>query len=271
MARRTSPLPTTGDGRKRAEADEALSRRAAPGRAVIMGRRDKTVIGNSIMWREVMADAGSLRELRARELTVLKERVAKRTKIKPLAKRVRRIAGLDIMLTPRASKMHVCACLMSFPKLDILEEAIATDEMDMRAFKELGLVALVPLALSVLKMLKHNCDVVAVREPSLGEAIPLASYVGVISGKPAFGVSERPASLVKLAKWEGVRRAGTVKIRGHRTAVSVIAGHNIGLKDAVAITRACAREARLPEPVRNAGTRVRAWEREWKKVNMGRR
>lgn len=218
-----------------------------------------------------MANAGSLKELRAKELTTLKERVARRVKIRPLAKRVRGIAGLDIALTRRASKVHVCACLMSYPDLAILEEAIATDEMDMRAFKELGVVALVPLALSVLKMLKRNLDVVVVREPTLGEAIPLASYVGVISGKPALGVSERPSSLVNLAKWEGQRRAALVRMRGHRTTVSVIAGHNLGLKDAVAIARACAKETRIPEPVRNAGTRVRAWEREWKKVNLGRR
>lgn len=218
-----------------------------------------------------MTDAGTLKELRARELTVLKEHVASRVRIKPLTKRVRRIAGLDIVLTPRASKIHVCACLMSFPNLDILEEAIATDEMDMRVLKELGIVAVVPLALSVLKMLKRNFDVVAVRELSLGEAIPLASYVGVISGKPSYGVSERASNLAKLARWEGIRRAGAVKIRGHRTAVRVIAGHNIGLKDAAAITKACARETRMPEPIRNAGTRVRAWEREWKKVNLPRR
>lgn len=218
-----------------------------------------------------MIDAGALTELRSRELTILKERVANRVKIKPLAKRVRRIAGLDIVLTPRAAKIHVCACLMSFPNLEIIEEAIATDEMDMRAMKDLGLVAMVPLALSVLKMLKRNFDVVMVREPSLSEAIPLASYVGVISGKPACGVSERASNLAKLAKSGGVRRAGAVKIRRHKAAVSVIAGHNMGLKDAVAITRGCATEARMPEPVRNAGMRVRAWEREWKKVNLGRK
>jgi deoxyinosine 3'endonuclease (endonuclease V) len=218
-----------------------------------------------------MVDAGSLKELRAKELTTLKERVAKRIKIKPLAKRVRRIAGVDAVLTRRASKVHVCACLMSFPKLDVLEEAIATDEMDMRALKELGTVALVPLVLSVLKMLKRNFDVVAVRELSLGEVIPLASYVGVISGKPAFGVSERASSLTGLARWEGQRRAGAVKIRGHRTAVSVIAGHNVSFKDAVAITKVAAIETRIPEPIRNAGTRVRAWEREWKRVNLARR
>jgi deoxyribonuclease V len=218
-----------------------------------------------------MPDLTSLKELRMRELTTLRERVAKRLKIKPLAKRVRRIAGVDVALTQRASKVHVCACLMSFPKLEVLEEAIATDELDLHVYKDLGNVALVPLILSVLKMLKKNVDVIVVREVSLGENTPLASYVGVISGKACFGVSERASTLSKIASWEGQRRAGAVKIRGHRTAVSVIAGHHLTLKDATALVKACARETRLPEPLRNAGARVRAWEREWRRVNPGRR
>jgi hypothetical protein len=37
------------------------------------------------------------------------------------------------------------------------------------------------------------------------------------------------------------------------------------------LTRASAKETRLPEPIRNAGVRVRAWEREWRRVNLERR
>lgn len=209
-------------------------------------------------------------ELRLRELATLRERVARRLKLKPLTKRVRRIAGVDVIITRRASKVHVCACLMSCPRLEVIEEVIATDELDLLVYRDLGNVALVPLILSVLKMLKHNVDAVVVREPSLGEPIPLASYVGVIAGKPAFGVSERASSLARIAKLEGQRRAGPVKIRGHRTALSVIAGHHMTLKDAADLARTCAKGTRIPEPLRNAGVRVRAWEREWRKANIPR-
>jgi len=218
-----------------------------------------------------MAEPSSLRELRIKELTTLKGRVAKRIKIKPSTKRVRRIAGIDIMLTPQASKVHICACLVSFPKLEVLEEAIATDELDMLLYRHLGPLVFVPLVLSVLKMLKRKVDVIAVREPALGEEIPLSAYIGVISGRPAFGVSERVGGVRKIAKWEGVSRAGLLKLRGAKTGVSVVAGHLLSLKDASILTRACAKETRLPEPIRNAGVRVRAWEREWRRVNLERR
>jgi deoxyinosine 3'endonuclease (endonuclease V) len=218
-----------------------------------------------------MAEPNSLRELRTKELTTLRDRVAKRIKIKPSGKRVRRIAGVDIMLTPQASKVHICACLLSFPKLEVLEEAIATDELDMVLYRQLGPLVFVPLVLSVLKMLKRKVDVIAVREPMLGEEIPLASYIGVISGRPAFGVSERVGGLRKMAKLDGVRRAGLLKLRGSKTGVSVVAGHLLSLKDASVLARACAKETRIPEPIRNAGVRVRSWEREWRRVNLERR
>jgi len=218
-----------------------------------------------------MADTGSLRELRAKELTTLRERVAKRMRLKPLSKHVRKMVGLDVALTLAAPKVHVCACLMSFPKLEVLEEAIATDELDLRAYRELGGVVMVPLMLSVLKMLKRNFDVIVVREPSRPEPIPIASYVGVISGKPCFGIIERTSNLGKVAKWEGALRAATVKIRGHKMPMGVIAGHNMDLKDAKILARSSATASRMPDPIHNAGTRVRAWEKEWRRVNLGKR
>lgn len=217
-----------------------------------------------------MAGVDTLRELRAKELITLKERVRRRVKLKPGSKRIRRITGVDIVLTPRARKVHVCACVMSFPKLRVLEETIATDELDAVLQKQLGVVVFVPLILSVLKMLKSKTDVVMIREIALKEELPLASYVGVISGRPAIGVSDRSTSPKHMAKWDGVRRAGTVRIRGHKTPVGVIAGHLMTFKDASSLVKACATEVRMPEPLRNAGMRVRAWEREWRRVNLER-
>jgi deoxyinosine 3'endonuclease (endonuclease V) len=217
-----------------------------------------------------MAGVDALRELRAKELVTLKERVRRRIKLKPGPKRVRKITGVDIVLTPRAHKVHVCACVMTFPKLRVVEETIATDELDVVIEKRLGTVVFVPLVLSVLKMLKSKTDVVMLREISLKEELPLASYVGVISGRPAIGISDRSTSLKHMAKWDGVRRAGVVKIRGHKTPVGVIAGHLMTFKDASLLVKACATEVRMPEPLRNAGMRVRAWEREWRRVNLER-
>jgi deoxyribonuclease V len=215
-----------------------------------------------------MAEIDALKELKRKELRTLKERVESRVKIKPAPKRIRRIAGLDIVFTEEAGKIHVCASLLSYPKLQVLEEAIATDDVDPALEQDLGNMVYVPLILSVLKMLKQKCDAIMVKELPLGSGLPLAGYVGVIAGRPTVGISPRGSGLKKIAKWEGKRRAGPVKIRGHRTPLGVVAGHMVTFKDASSLAKGCVTESRIPEPIRNAGMRVRAWEREWRRLNI---
>ena len=215
-----------------------------------------------------MAELSALKELKKRELRTLKDRVESRVRIKPAPKRIRRVAGVDMVFTGEANKVHVCASLLSYPKLQVLEEAIATDDVDPSLEEDLGNMVYVPLILSVLKMLKQKCDAIMVKELPLGGGLPLAGYVGVISGRPTIGISPKGGGLKKVAKWEGKRRAGMVKIRGHSTPLGVVAGHMVTFKDASSLAKGCVMETRIPEPVRNAGLRVRAWEREWRRLNI---
>jgi deoxyinosine 3'endonuclease (endonuclease V) len=110
--------------------------------------------------------------------------------------------------------------------------------------------------------------VLMMREMSLKEEIPLSSYVGVIAGRPSIGISESHSSLKNLSKWDGSKRAGAIRVRRHKTTLGVIAGHLMTFKDASSLARACIKETRLPEPIRSAGKRVRAWEREWRRINL---
>jgi deoxyribonuclease V len=215
-----------------------------------------------------MAEINALKELKKQELLTLRERVERKVKLKPAPKRIKRIAGVDIAFTPEANKIHICASLLSYPKLQVLEEAIATDEVDPAFHKFLGNVIYVPLILSVLKMLKQKCDAIILRELPFGTSLPLSGYVGVVAGRPTIGISPRGGGLKRFAKLEGKRRAGAVKIRGHSTRMGVIAGHLTTYKDAAALVKACVTESRIPEPVRDAGNRVRAWEREWRRLNI---
>lgn len=216
-----------------------------------------------------MAEVNALRELRKKELVTLRERVETRIKLRPAPKRIRRVAGVDLVLTPGAMKVHVCASLLSYPNLDVLEEAIATDEMDLAVRTDLGTVAFVPLILSVLKMLKQNCDLIMVKELTVKEDIPLAAYIGVISGRPTLGISDKSSTMKAVACLDGVKRGGPVKIRGHKTPLGVVAGHLITFADSWKLVKGCITDSRIPEPIRNAGARVRAWEREWRRLNLG--
>jgi len=207
-------------------------------------------------------------DLRATELEKLRERINSRVKKKKGPKSARRIVGIDLVLSPKAGRVHVCASMLSFPKLKVLEEAIATDELSEEVIKTLGNVAFVPIIQSVLKMLKRKADVLMIKEITLKEDIPLAGYVGVISGRPSIGISPRGTTPRKLATWDDTKRSGPVKIRGHATPITVIAGHLTNLTDASRLAKACCKESRIPEPLRDAGSRVRAWERAWSKFNI---
>ena len=218
-----------------------------------------------------MAEAEALRKLRMTELNQLKVRVTRRRKLKSAPKRMRRVAGIDIVTTMEAGKAHAAVCLVSFPRMQTLEEAIATDEIDRVLYADVGNAVFVPLIMNVLKMLKRSPDVIVVRELSLRDEIPISAYVGVIAGKPSIGVSERGAGFKARKGPDRVKVAGPVKIRGHRTPLAVIAGHLITFKDAERIVKSLIKETRMPDPVRGAGLRVRAWEREWRRLNLSAR
>ncbi len=215
-----------------------------------------------------MVEIEALRKLRLTEFSQLRERVLKRLKFKPAPKRMRRVVGVDVVTTLQAGKAHAAACLVSFPKMQVLEEAIATDEIDRVLYADVGNPIFVPLIMNVLKMLKRNPDVILVKELSLRDEIPLAAYVGVIAGKPTIGVSERGSGFKGRKGHDGIKISGPVKIAGHRTPIAVVAGNLVTFKDAQNIVKALAKDARLPAPLRGAGMRVRAWEREWCRLNV---
>lgn len=218
-----------------------------------------------------MVETEALRKLRLTEFNLLRERVVKRIKFKPAPKRIRRIAGVDIVTTLEAGKAHAAACLISFPRMQILEEAIATDEIDRVLYADVGNPIFIPLIMNVLKTLKRNPDLILVKELSLRDEIPLAAYVGVIAGKPTIGVNERGSGYKGRKGPDRIKISGSVKIRGHRTPIAVVAGNLVTFKDAQSIVKALAKDVRLPAPIRGAGMRVRAWEREWRRLNIGRR
>ena len=136
-----------------------------------------------------MAKVSALSELRSKELMTLRGRVERRIKFKPGPKRIRRIAGVDIVLTPQASKVHVCACLMSFPKMQVIEEAIATDELE-AAFDQIEGVYCCEFSISLKtsSLAEYFIDASNNKEIKVGIEIAGLSEVGdITSGHLAKG------------------------------------------------------------------------------------
>lgn len=214
-----------------------------------------------------MFEEQALGKLREEELRKLRERVEKRIKIRPLSKRIGKIAGLAFVIDHEVERVHGAVTLMSLRKMKILEEATATEEFDARLNQAVGNCSLVPFALSLLKMLKRNPDLILVKEVTLKDKLPLSSCVGVIAGKPSIGIADRGWRFA-LEKRDGIRIAGSMRLKGRKAPIGVIAGHMVGLKDAQAIVRQATLEAGLPEPIGNAMVRLKAWLDEWRRLNV---
>lgn len=214
-----------------------------------------------------MFEEHALGKLREQELSKLRERVERRVRIKPLSKRVRKIAGLAFVIDHEVERVHGAVTLMSLQKMKVLEEATATEEFDVALNQAIGNCSLVPFALSLLKMLKGNPDLVMVREVTLKDKLPLCCCVGVIAGKPSLGIADRGWRFA-LDRRDGIKIAGSVRLKGKKAPIGVIAGHLIGLKDAQTIVKQLTLEAGLPEPIRNATIRLKAWLDEWRRLNI---
>ncbi len=214
-----------------------------------------------------MFEEGALGKLREEEFVKLRERVEKKVRIKPLSKRIGKVAGLVFVIDRDIQRVHGAISLISLSKMKILEEATATEEFDAKLNKVVGNCSLVPFALSLLKMLKRNPDLVLIKEITLKDKLPLCACVGVIAGKPSVGISDRGWRFA-MGKRDGVKIAGSLKIKGRKAPVGVIAGHLVGLKDAEAIVKKATIEAGMPEPIRSATSRLKAWLDEWRRLNV---
>lgn len=214
-----------------------------------------------------MFEEQALGKLREEELRKLRERVEKKIKIKPLSKSVGKIAGLAFVIDRRVERVHGAVSLMSLQKMKVLEEATATEEFDASLNQAVGNCSLVPFALSLLKMLKRNPDLILVKEVTLKDRLPLSSCVGVIAGKPSVGIADRGWRFA-LEKRDGIRIAGSVRLKGRKGPIGVIAGHLVALKDAQTIVRKTTVEAGQPEPIRNSMVRLKAWLDEWRRLNV---
>ncbi|MGQ9809940.1 MAG: endonuclease V [bacterium] len=216
-----------------------------------------------------MLEEQSLRKLKEMELRRLKERVEKRIKIKPLSKSIRKIAGLVFVIDKDSERVHGAISLISLQKMKILEEATATEEFDAKLDQAVGNCSLVPFALSLIKMLERNPDLILIKEINLKDRIPLSAFVGVIAGKPSIGIAERGWRFAGERR-EGMKIAGPLRVRGRKAPIGVVAGHHVRLKDAQTIVRKTTIQAGMPEPLRGAMRRLKAWLGEWQRVNIGR-
>ena len=181
----------------------------------------------------------------------------------PLPEALQTIAGVDMSV--RGDQVQAAVVVLSLPELALVEQAIWRGPVEFPYIPGLLSFREVPAVLRALEQLQALPDVIMT--DSQGRAHPrrfgLACHLGVLLDWPVFGVAKskltgvytEPASEpgAQTPLYSGKEVIGTVlRTRARANPVYISVGNHITLSEAVALTQACTKGYRLPEPTRQA-------------------
>lgn len=195
----------------------------------------------------------------------LQELLAPLVRETPMARRLKRIAGVDVSV--REGFVRAAVAVLAFPDLEPVDEAVWEGPVTFPYVPGLLSFREVPALLQALKRLRTMPDVIVT--DGHGFAHPrrfgLACHLGLLLDLPTFGVAksrltgnhEEPGmdrgSSVPLIASNGTEVLGAVlRTRRAVSPVYVSIGHAVTLEDAVDLTLRCAPRYRLPETTRAA-------------------
>ncbi|MFN4182336.1 MAG: deoxyribonuclease V [bacterium] len=201
------------------------------------------------------------------EAIEIQKRLSTAVKEEPLdISRVRLVAGLDVSFDPRARDIAFGAgCIFSFPDLQLLEVISKALKISFPYIPGLLSFRESPVLISCVEQLKHTPDVILV--DAHGRAHPrrfgAASHLGVLLDVPAIGcaktrlvgeyeepVSERGGFSFLYHRNEKV--GVVVRTQAGAEPIFVSVGHKVDLESAISLVLLCARNSRIPEPLRVA-------------------
>lgn len=204
--------------------------------------------------------------LTPKEAVLLQARLSPRILLEDrLPATVRTVAGVDVSYEKRGDLFHAAIVVLSFPGLDIVEEATAEDRVTfpyvpgLLSFREL------PILLRAFEGLKTIPDVVLVDGQGIAHPrrLGLASHLGLWLGLPTIGCAK--SRLVgdsdEPGREKGAREplrigeevVGTVlRSRDGVRPLYVSPGHLVDVEKASELVLACCGRYRMPEPTRRA-------------------
>jgi len=181
----------------------------------------------------------------------------------PLLQALQTIAGVDMSV--RGDQVQAAVVVLSLPELALVEQAIWRGPVEFPYIPGLLSFREVPAVLRALEQLQALPDVIMT--DSQGRAHPrrfgLACHLGVLLDWPVFGVAKSKLTGVytepatepgaQTPLYSGKEVIGTVlRTRARANPVYISVGNHITLSEAVALTQACTKGYRLPEPTRQA-------------------
>jgi len=182
-----------------------------------------------------------------------------------IPRQIQRIAGADISYTKGDNRFFATVVLLSFPSLEIIEEASCIHKVHFPYIPGLLTFREGPALLKAFAKLKHEPDIILFDGHGTAHprGIGLASHMGLWLDKPTIGCAKK--KLVgtfdnvgnergdySLLTYKNRTVGAALRTKKNVKPIFVSQGHKIGLKRAVDVTLCCCSRYRLPEPTRRA-------------------
>ncbi|MDX6743354.1 endonuclease V [Actinocorallia sp. A-T 12471] len=218
---------------------------------------------------EAYAGPGSVEEAVA-----LQEELRGRLRVVPLESEPRTVAGLDVAYSEEHDLVAAAVVVLDAATFAVVDQAVSVERPSFPYVPGLFAFREVPSLLSALRALRTEPDVLVCDGHGLAHPrrFGLACHLGLLTGRPSFGVAktpllastlpgdERGASTPLLLDGDEVGR--TLRTQTGIRPVHVSPGHLIDLGSSVTLTLALSPHYRLPETTRKADSLSRLTLRE---------
>lgn len=198
-------------------------------------------------------------------LALQRELAARVSLLDAVPEPVRLVAGVDVSHARFARELFAAVVLFDLNSGSVVERAMARADAlfpyvpGLLSFREL------PVVLEALRRLQQVPDVILVDGQGLAHPrrLGIASHLGLWLGVPAIGCAksrlcgEHDEPGLKRGEWASLREGGeeigrVLRTRDRVRPLYISPGHLVSIDRAVALTLACGRGYRLPEPTRQA-------------------
>ncbi|RLI23586.1 endonuclease V [Candidatus Bathyarchaeota archaeon] len=176
---------------------------------------------------------------------------------------LRRVAGADVAYSN--SKAYAAIVITELPSFKVIEETVYVGRPPIPYIPGLLAFREGPLILKTLKNVRNRFQVLLINGHGIAHPLRcgLATYVGVLAGKPTVGVAgklligrvlqqpKKPLEYTPI-QFEGNVVGYCLKPRGRGKPIYVSPGHLVSLDGALDVAIASLGRYRMPEPLRLA-------------------
>lgn len=184
--------------------------------------------------------------------------------------KLKSVCGLDVAYDKFSDRLVAAAVVLSFPELKVIESAIFTDVVKFPYIPGLFSFRELPALIEAIRQLESDvdlfvCDGQGIAHP---RRFGLASHLGVLLDKPAFGIgknllcgtytqpeSNRSSFSTILSDGEEIGRC--LRTQDNIKPVFISIGHKCSIEDVTSITLAITPTFRLSETTRQADQLVK--------------